>query len=774
VAVVITAIDPSKGNAGDFVTITGSGFTGARDVSFGANSCGLRYEVIADDTIVCYVPDGTGAVAVKIAGASGPTFTYATTMPAPTVVAITPNAGSSGDTVAITGTGLASTRSVTFDGVVAAFVVASASQLDVLVPAGAGAVTVTVTTPYGSAAKTFTYAALPVPTVSSVAPNKGFPGDPCTITGTGFLTACGVEFDGLAASFMVASDTTIICYVPEDVPAGSRNLIVAGPGGDSAPVAFTVGSIALPRTTAANVQKSAYDGWTSGSVAVTLTADANGGPGVAGTFYQLDNGGITAYSAPFQVSGAGSHHVVWWSVDVRGRLEQPQSGYVNILAASLVPAGLSVVTAGFDAVLAKWNAVASDSPVSYRLYQGTSASGPWTKVADTVANIVSVPQLASAGARYYAAAGVDKNGSESAKSAAFGPISAAAVPVPTVDWNAMPAITETKIADDAISTPKLQANCVTAAEVNVASLQAAVVTAAAVNAVAINAGSITAGTVSTARLDVAAIQAATVTAAAVNALALNASVISAGTIAADHLDVVGLKAQLITATNINALTLNAVNITGGTIKGVVLEGATIRTAASPNKRIEILSDNSIRFYSGDSGEASPAMLLPYVYGVGAGGYLSIQGPKATGQVTGSYISLHGTSTRKDILLAALGGASITIGAAATPTRVDIGGDFYVSGGVSMPGGINTGTAGVLAGGSVIGGITLSGNVVSGASDMQSSRFYTTAACASGTSADGVWINDLTTAARRWKLYMNNGQLYARYDSSGTGYKIIGP
>ena len=45
-AVVITAVDPSKGNAGDFVTITGSGFTGARDVSFGANTCGLRYEVM--------------------------------------------------------------------------------------------------------------------------------------------------------------------------------------------------------------------------------------------------------------------------------------------------------------------------------------------------------------------------------------------------------------------------------------------------------------------------------------------------------------------------------------------------------------------------------------------------------------------------------------------------------------------------------------------------------------------------------------------------------
>ena len=61
---------------------------------------------------------------------------------------------------------------------------------------------------------------------------------------------------------------------------------------------------------------------------------------------------------------------------------------------------------------------------------------------------------------------------------------------------------------------------------------------------------------------------------------------------------------------------------------------------------------------------------------------------------------------------------------------------------------------------------VTGNVISGASDVNPGRFHTNANCASGTSADGVWINDLTTAARRWKLYMKRQrrlQLYARYD-----------
>jgi hypothetical protein len=46
--------------------------------------------------------------------------------------------------------------------------------------------------------------------------------------------------------------------------------------------------------------------------------------------------------------------------------------------------------------------------------------------------------------------------------------------------------------------------------------------------------------------------------------------------------------------------------------------------------------------------------------------------------------------------------------------------------------------------------------------------------ASGVSNDGIWINDGTTAARRWKLYMLGGQLIARYGSGGSEYHIIGP
>jgi hypothetical protein len=795
----LTGANPAHAVAGTPVTIRGTGFTGGASAVYFGDNLAPRFVVASDAELVAYVPPGVAAGLYDLyvtsdgftVGGASFTIDASPTGPVPNIAAIDPGSAEPGEVVAITGSGLSTLTSLTFGASGAAFEVVSDAELAVLVPRNEGTVMVTATNPYGSDAFEFIYPAQPVPVVTSVAPAKGYPGDAVTITGTGFLTASGVSLGAHDAGFLIADDALIAAYVPAGIPSGDCQVTVMGPGGASIePVMFSVGAYNLPITTASPVSSNGFEGWVSGEVMVTLTADANGGPGVAATFYALDSGGVTPYTAPFLVSGAGSHHLIWWSVDVRGRVEPPRSGYVNILSASLVPTGLSVVPAGFDAVLIKWTAAASDSPVSYRLYQGPSAAGPWTMVADTNANVVTVPQPAADGPHYYAAAGVDVNGSESDKSAAFGPITAEAVPMAEVDWAAMPPITVTKIADGAIETPKLAANAVTAAKVDVADLQAAIVTASKVNTLALNASVISAGTIATARLDVVAIQAATVTAAAVNALALSAGSITAGTLSADRiagssitaakLNVADVQAAVVTAAAINALSLSAVNITGGNITGVVVQGGTIRTAAANLRRVELSSaDQSNKFYSADSVEQYPGTIAPYVYGGGgAGGYLYLKGPQVSGQALYSYISLHGTSTRRDILIAALGGASVTIGPSDDVSKVAISGKLSVSDLLTASAGINTGTAGIAAAGSVIAGITLSGNVISGATDVQAGRFYPTANCASGVSADGVWINDLNTPSRRWKLYMTNAPgayvLYARYGSGGTEYRNIGP
>ncbi len=88
-----------------------------------------------------------------------------------------------------------------------------------------------------------------------------------------------------------------------------------------------------PATTATNLQADQHSGWVGTAQTVTLTAtDAGSGTsgGSAATYYTVDGGGQQTYSGPFSVSGAGSHAVVYWSVDAVGNTESHHTGYVNI------------------------------------------------------------------------------------------------------------------------------------------------------------------------------------------------------------------------------------------------------------------------------------------------------------------------------------------------------------------------------------------------------------------------------------------------------------
>ena len=164
-------------------------------------------------------------------------------------------------------------------------------------------------------------------------------------------------------------------------------------------------------------------------------------------------------------------------------------------------------------------------------------------------------------------------------------------PTVEVDWDDMPAITETQITDLAVSTPKLAANAVTAAKINAADVQAAVVTAEAVNALEINASAIKAGTIDAARLDVASILASEITAA---------------------------------------------NITGGSIEGVSITGQTItggtfRTKSTGN-RIVLSGGASdrISFYAGSFDTPAEVSISTWEIGGGKGGYaLDLAGPSVT-------------------------------------------------------------------------------------------------------------------------------------------------
>jgi hypothetical protein len=171
-APTVTGVSPNAGTAagGDTVTITGTGFSNASDVSFGGVSA--SFTVNNDGSITATTPatsaDGTVDVTVTNLGGTSATdaadqFTY--TDAPPTVTGVSPSAGTAagGDTVTISGTSFTTATGVNFGGVAAAsFTVNNDGSITAVTPAGnAGTVDVTVSAVGGTSATStadhFTY-----------------------------------------------------------------------------------------------------------------------------------------------------------------------------------------------------------------------------------------------------------------------------------------------------------------------------------------------------------------------------------------------------------------------------------------------------------------------------------------------------------------------------------------------------------------------------------------------------------------------------------------
>lgn len=261
----ITDLSPSSGPTagGDTVVITGTNFTDATAVSFGAAPA-AAFTVDSSTQITATSPIGVaGIVDVTVVGPDGTSAASAsskfTFVPpgAPTVTGLTPTTGTTegGTVVTITGTNLAETTSVKFGAINAAsFSVLSDTSVSTVAPVGVdGIVDVTVVNPGGTSAtgsaSKFTYVEPPaLPTVTSLLPKVGTTagGTIVTITGTSLDEATAVSFGGTpAASFTIFSATTIFATTPPGV-AGDVDVTATTPGGESETTTSTTYSYVTP------------------------------------------------------------------------------------------------------------------------------------------------------------------------------------------------------------------------------------------------------------------------------------------------------------------------------------------------------------------------------------------------------------------------------------------------------------------------------------------------------------------------------------------------
>jgi hypothetical protein len=148
---------------------------------------------------------------------------------APTISSFSPTSGPIGTVVTITGTNFNKppdsqlVTEVKIGNKSEAFTVESNTQIKATVASGTQSGKVQLTNADGSVTSTtnFTVTAAPVPTITSFSPTSGSVGTVVTITGTGFLGASAVKFNGtVATTFTVNSDTQITATVPTGATTG--------------------------------------------------------------------------------------------------------------------------------------------------------------------------------------------------------------------------------------------------------------------------------------------------------------------------------------------------------------------------------------------------------------------------------------------------------------------------------------------------------------------------------------------------------------------------
>jgi hypothetical protein len=159
----------------------------------------------------------------------------------------------------ITGTNFISASMVTYNGVAHTATFVSSTQLTIILTAsdqataGTFAVVVTNPKPGGGAsnAVNFTVSAStsnPVPTISSLSPSSALAGSAAqtlTITGTNFISASVVTYNGVAhtATFVSSTELTIMLSASDQATAGTYPVVVTNPspgGGASSAVDFTI------------------------------------------------------------------------------------------------------------------------------------------------------------------------------------------------------------------------------------------------------------------------------------------------------------------------------------------------------------------------------------------------------------------------------------------------------------------------------------------------------------------------------------------------------
>jgi len=306
---------------GTLVTVSGSGFTAADAVMFGAVPA-TSFTIISDSSVTAIAPaQAAGTVDVTLAGPTGNSvvgssdqFTYSAASN-PTVTALSPTSGSVNGGTVVTIIRYKPYRS---HGSLAAASFTGVSSTTILASEPAKTSTrnvyVTVTTAGGTSstgsASQFDNTTGTTPSITALSPSSGpvGGGNTVTFTGVGFTGTSQVTYGGGQVPFTVLSDTALSVTMPFYLQTGSVSFSVIVPGGVPG-ASYTFQSLTQSAPTVTGL--GATSGPTGGGTFVTVTGSnfttatfVKFGMGYASSYTILSDTQLTAI-APFAM-GAGT------------------------------------------------------------------------------------------------------------------------------------------------------------------------------------------------------------------------------------------------------------------------------------------------------------------------------------------------------------------------------------------------------------------------------------------------------------------------------------